>query len=260
MYQPQNTSPEKTSQTYNALMGKLQDYDLRVLDNDMFKSKHFKSKPITIEQMQNSEELSKYVTFAKNEAKADFFMVGTSIIIDQGKNAATTDQECTGVVTVKTYSTVDAESIASETISESASGRNINDCAGNIAGKLALIGGPTIGAKIQEYWKRRNAYGREFVLTLTGNTLSLMVKTAFSKALKSVPGVENNVQRAATDKELQIVVTYKGTDPLDQAIGEALSSNPIFASLDSRTDGNQIMLCMAGCAQPVADKPTKPKK
>lgn len=259
-YQPQNSSPEKTSQTYNALMGQLQDYDLKVVDNDMFRSKYFKSKPITIEQMQNSEELSKYVSFAKKDANADFFMVGTSIIIDQGKNSATGETECTGVVTVKTYSTVNAESIASETISESAAGRNTNDCAGNIAKKLALIGGPVIGAKVQEYWKRRNTYGREFILTLTGQTLSLMQKTAFTKALKTVAGVENNVQRASTEKEMQVVVTYKGSDPLDQALAEALSTNPVFASLDSRTEGNQMLLCMGPCPKPVAEKPVKAKK
>ena len=259
-YQPQNTSPEKTSQTYNALMGQLQDYDLRVVDNDLFRSKYFKAKPITIEQMQNSEELAKYVSFAKKDANADFFMVGTSIIIDQGRNSATGETECTGVATVKTYSTVNAESIASETISESAAGRNVNDCAGNLAKKLALVGGPIIGAKVQEYWKRRSTYGREFVLTLTGQSLPLMVKTSFTKTLKSVPGVEGNVQRAASDKELQIVVTYKGTDPLDQAVFEALSGNPIFASLDSKTEGNQILLCMGPCAKPEIEKITKAKK
>ena len=259
-YQPQNKGPEKTSQTYNALMGQLQDYDLRVVDNDMFRSKYFKSKPITIEQMQNSEELSKYVSFAKKDANADFFMVGTSIIIDQGMNSNTGEQECTGVATVKTYSTVNAESIASETISEAAAGRNLDECAGNLAKKLALVGGPIIGSKVQEYWKRRNTYGREFVLTLTGQTLPLMVKTIFTKTLKGVPGVEGNVQRAATDKEMQIVVTYKGTDPLDQAVFEALSSNPAFASLDSKTDGNQILLCMGPCPKSEADKSQKAKK
>lgn len=256
-YQPQNSSPEKTSQTYNALMGQLQDYDLRVIDNDMFRSKYFKAKPITIERMQNSEDLSKYIAFAKKEANADFFMVGTSIIIDQGMNANTGDSECTGVATVKTYSTVDGESIASETISEAAAGKNINDCAGNLAKKLALVGGPIIGAKVQDYWKRRSTYGREFVLTLTGQALSLMVKSSFTKSLKNVPGIESNVQRSASDTEMQIVVTYKGTDPLDQAVFEALSSNPTFASLDSKTDGNQILLCMGPCKKPESTKTKK---
>jgi hypothetical protein len=252
-YQPQNRGPEKTSKTYNALMGQFNDYDLKVLDNDLFRSKYFKNKPITIEQMQNSAELSKYVAFAKTDAKADFFLVGSSIIIDTGKNAATGESNCTGVMTIKTYSVVSGENIASETSSETASGVNADDCAAAAAKKLAGVGGPIISSRVQEYWKRRNTYGREYVVTLTGQSLSLMSRMAFSKAVKSVPGVEGDVQRASSDKEYQLVVTYKGTDPLDQAVAMNLSANAVFASLDSRTDGNQITLCMGPCAKPAAE-------
>ncbi len=248
-FQPQGGAPEKTSQALNAFVGQLQDYDLRVLDNDLFKSKYFKSQPITIEQLQSSEALSKYVTFARADANADFFMVGTSIIIDQGRNPNTGGQECTGVVTLKTYATIDAESIASETFSEASAGLNLNDCAAAVGKKLAAVGGPIIGAKIQDYWKRRVAYGREYVLTLVGKGMTLGVRSAFARAVKAVPGVEGDVQRAASDKRIQIVVTYKGGDPLDQAVAEALSANPAFAALDGKTEGNQVVLCMGPCAE-----------
>jgi hypothetical protein len=247
-YQPQNVGPEKTSQAYNALMGQLQDYDLRVLDNDVFRSRHFKDAPLTIEQMQNGEALSRYVAFARTEANADFFLVGNSIVIDSGKNRSTGDQQCSGLMTVKTYSTVDGESIASETISEAATGLDVNDCAANVAKKLARIGGPILGARVQEYWKRRSTYGREFVVTLRGLTLPLMLKTQFSKALKSLPGIESDAQRMSNGKQLQLVVTYKGADPLDQALAGQLASNPSFAALDARTEGNQIFFCMGPCA------------
>lgn len=259
-YQPQNKGPEKVSQTYNALAGQLQDYDLRMIDNDLFRSKYFKDKPITIEQLQNSEELVKYVGFAKKEANADFFMVGTSIIVDSGINPNTGQLECTAVVTMKTFSTVNAESIASETVSESSSGRNLQDCAANVAKKIAAVGGPVMGARIQDYWKRRATYGREYILTLTGSSLPLMLRTIFSKAIKGTVGVESMVQRASTDKEHQIVVTYKGEDPLDQAVAMELSANPAFSSLDSRTDGNQITLCMGPCVAAVADTGKGKKK
>ncbi len=246
-YQPQGGSPEKTSQAYNAFVGQLQDYDLRVLDNDVFRSKHFKDKPLTLQQLQDGAELARYVEFARGEANADFFMVGTSIIIDAGKNASTGDLECTGVVSLKTYSTVDGESIASETFSEASTGRNINDCAANLAKKIADIGGPVIGARIQDYWKRRSTYGREYTLTLVGDGLPLMVKTAFTRALKSVPGVESDVQRASTATRLQVIVTYKGSDPLDQAIAAGLASNAAFSTLDAQTNGDQVFLCMGPC-------------
>ncbi|MBL0276416.1 MAG: hypothetical protein IPQ24_10040 [Anaeromyxobacter sp.] len=246
-YQPQGGSPEKTSQTYNALMGQLQDYDLRVLDNDVFRSKHLKDKPLTIQELQGGAELARYVAFAKAEANADFFLVGTTIVVDAGKNENTGDLECTGLVSLKTFSTVDGESIASETFSEASSGRNINDCAANLARKLAAIGGPVIGAKVQDYWKRRATYGREYLVTLLGTSLPLMVKSAFTKGVKAVPGVEGDTQRAASATRLQVVVTYKGSDPLDQAVASSLSANPAFEQLDSRTDGNQVTLCLGPC-------------
>jgi hypothetical protein len=202
---------------------------------------------LTIEQMQNGEALSRYVTYAKSEANADFFLVGNSIIIDSGRNPNTGDSQCTGVVTVKTYSTVDGEAIASETFAEAAAGLNINDCAATVAQKVARNGGPILGARVHDYWKRRQTYGREYVLTLTGVPLTLTMKMIFTKALKALPGIENDTQRASGPNRLQFVVTYKGSDPLDQALAMNLSGNQAFASLDSRTDGNQILLCMGPC-------------
>lgn len=248
-YQPHGGTPEKTSQAYNAFMGQLQEYDLRVLDNDLFKSRYFKESPLTIEQLQASEQLAKYVSYARTDANADFFMVGNSIVIEAGHNPNTGDLECTVMVTIKTYSTADGEAIASETFAESAAGRNINDCAAVASKKVAGVGGPILGARVQEYWKRRNTYGREYVVSLLGQNLPLMVRTAFSKAVKQVPGVEGDQQRLSTGQQLQLVVTYKGSEPIEQAVATNLASNAAFANLDARTDGNQVILCMGPCAE-----------
>ncbi len=246
-YQPRGVSPEKTSQTYNALVGQLQAYDLRILDNSVFRSKYFKSKPLTIEQMQDGASLAKYVAYAKAEAKADFFMVANSIIIATGKNTHTGDDQCNGIVTIKTYSTVDSESIASETFTEEAAGSNSSDCAAMAAKKLANIGGPIIGARIQDYWKRRTTYGREYVVMLSGNNLSQRLKIAFTSALKTTLGVEGYIQRASGPTQLQCIVNYKGSESLEQALAKSLLSNRDFSKLDSRTDGNQILLCIGSC-------------
>ena len=84
-YQPQGSAPETLNLTYGALVGQLQDYDLRVFDNDIFRSRYFKDKPLTLDQMVNGSELSRYGEFAKTEANADFFLAGTSVIVDTGK-------------------------------------------------------------------------------------------------------------------------------------------------------------------------------
>ena len=251
-YQPLGASPERVSQTYNALVGQLQDYDLRVLDNDVFRSRHFRDAPLTIDQMQSGEALSKYVGWARAEATADFFLVGNAITIDLGKNANTGDSECTGVVTLKTYSTLDGESVASETVSERAAGHGFEDCGAALAKKLARITGSIIGARVQDYWKRRNTYGREYVVTLTGDNLPLMVRAAFTRAIKGLPGVENDTQRSAGPKQVQIVVTYKGSEPLDQALAMSLAGNQAFATLDSKSEGNQLLMCLGPCAATVA--------
>jgi hypothetical protein len=258
-YQPQNRGPEKTSQTYNALKGQLQDYDLKVLDNDVFRSKYFKNRPITIEQMQQSEELAKYVDFARADAKADFFMVGSSIIIDSGRNDATGDFRCTGVMTVKTYSTASKEDIASETTSETAAGINPNDCAGNLAKKLAATGGAVVSNRVQEYWKRRNAYGREFIVTLQGSGLADAATRGLFKSVKAIEGVEKTTLRSQSDNEYQLVVVYKGEAFKDE-LDDKLDAIPSYAARRSRVEGDQITICMSSCAPAASAAPAKGKK
>jgi hypothetical protein len=240
-------SGEKTGQVYNAFVGQFQAYDLRILDNSIFRSKYFNNKPLTIEQMSDGGSLARYVACAKVEAEADFFMAGTSNITDQGKNPHTGDNQCNGIVTIRTYSTVDGESIASETLTEEAAGSSSSDCAAMAAKKLANIGGPIIGARFREYWKRRAIYGREHVVTLRGINLSQRVRMAFTDVLTTMPEVESYTQHASGPTQIQCVVTYKGRAPLDQALAKSLVSNREFSNLDSRTEGNHIQLCIGPC-------------
>jgi len=246
-YQPQNRGPEKTSLTYNALKGQMQDYDLKVLDNDLFKSKYFQNKPVTIEQMQQSADLARYVGFARSDARADFFMLGTSVIIDSGRNPATGEYACTGVMTVKTFSTASGEDIAAETTAESASGQNANDCAANVSKKLAAVGGPAVSARIAEYWKRRGTYGHEYIITLQGKDLGDAATRGLSKAIKAIEGVEKSTLRSQTDSEYQLVVVYKG-ESLKDEIDDRLDALPAFAARRSRVENDQITICMNTCA------------
>ena len=245
-YQPAGV-PEKTSQTYNALVAQLQDYDLRMMDNDAFRSRFFKSQPLTIQALNDSEHLARYVAFANTEAHAELLMVGTTIIIDSGRSATTGAQTCSGVASIKTYSTVTAESVASETISEVASGQDLHDCAGQLAKKLADVGGPLLGARISRYWKTRELYGREYVLTLVGDSLPLVTRASFVATVKRLPGVANVTQRSATGKRLELVVQYKGEQALDEAIALALTRDAAYATLDSRSDSTHVLLCLGPC-------------
>ncbi|CAN0623627.1 conserved exported protein of unknown function [Burkholderia multivorans] len=248
-YQPQNTGPDKKNYTYNELKGQLGDLDIKVLDNAIFRSKYFGNRSITLDQLENSAELAKYVDYARKDATADYVMIGSSVIYDLGVDKNSGQQACTGVASTKTFSTKTGEDIASATQSEAATGMSSDDCRARLAAKLAGSLGDQVGKRIQEFVKRRTMYGAEYTIRLTGNNLPLMTRTAFSQALKSVPGLEKAVQRQAGSGQVEIIATYRGSDPLDQAVAMALSSNPQFASLDSSVDGTVITLCMNGCSK-----------
>jgi hypothetical protein len=245
-FQPQSTAPETLNRTYGALVGELQNYDLRVLDNDVFKSKYFKDSPLTLDRMVNGAELARYVQYAKTDANADFFMAGTSVIVDSGRSPTTDQFVCSGLVTAKVYSTVDGEVIASETVPETASGMNSDDCAAAVARKLAVSIGPRIGEQVETYWKRRSMYGRELVLTLQG-PLSLGLRARFASAVAALPGVDSSVQREASASRMEFTVSYKGSVPIDQALAGALAADPAFANLDSRSETGRVLMCLGPC-------------
>lgn len=248
-YQPQGGSPEKVSKTYNALTAEFGDYDVRVLDSDAFRSKHLKTRTMTLQQLSKSAELAPFIAQARSQANADFFLVGTSVIIDSGKNKHTGNVQCSGVMSVKVYSTASSELVSSGTTSESSSGNDINQCAANLAVKLAKIGGPALAKRLQDYWKRRTMFGREYAVRLVAPAINFRTRIVLTKALKAVTGVESVRQRSANATELHFLVRYKGKEPLDQAIGMKLIDIPKFANLDARADGTKITLCLGSCSE-----------
>lgn len=249
-YQPQNTGPDKKSYTYNEFMGQLGELDIKVVDSTLFKSRYFGNQAITLDKLENGADLAPYVTYARKEATADYFLLGTSVIYDIGTDQSSGMRACTGVASTKSFSTKSGEDIGSATQSDSATGSTPDDCRARLAKKLAENLASQVGKRIQDYFKRRNMYGSEFVVRLTGGNLSLMTRMAFSQALKSIPGLENQVQRQATSDQIEVIASYKGSDPLDQSVAMALASNPQFANLDSMVDGNVVILCMNGCVKP----------
>jgi hypothetical protein len=162
-------------------------------------------------------------------------------------------------MTVKTYSTASGEDIASETTSETAAGINANDCAARAAKKMAATGGPIVSSRVQEYWKRRNAYGREFVVTLQGSGLPDSATRGLTKAVKAIEGVEKATLRSQTDNEYQLVVVYKG-ESLKDELDDRLDALPAFAARRSRVESDQITICMTTCGPVTAAATTKGRK
>jgi len=261
-YQPHNAAPEQVQKAYPKFAGQLGDYDVKVLDNDLFRSKYFKAKPLTLEQIVNSPDLAKYVEAARKDDKADFFMVGAAVVVKGLVNTNTGRQECSGFMSVKAYSTSTSEVIAADTFAENGAGSNIDECRSDVSEKMASIGGPIIAGKIQTYWKRRSDFGQQYVIKLTGGQLSTMLKANFTKAVRGADGVKSMQQRDSSDTAVEVTATYTGAgvDTLLESLMDKLGGFPAFANVQDSIEGTNITLCMSNCAPVKAAVDKKKKK
>lgn len=241
-FAPKNPAVENLNYTQPALVDAFITYDIRSIDNDIFKSKFFKDKPVTADKLSNSEELANYVKFAKNQAKADYFAIGVSYITDTGINNSTGKNNATGTVFLKIYSTHDSEVIASGSFSEFASGSSADQARANVARKIGNELGKTLSKKIQDYWKKRTMYGSEYVVQFVGD-LAPMERIIISKAIKSVEGVSAVNLRTTDQKKIEYVVTYSGEDELADSIFLNISETKLadkFSKYDYKISGNVI--------------------
>jgi hypothetical protein len=227
--------PSEKRYTLASLQSSFQSYDIRSLDGDLFKSKYF-GKKITIDQLNNSDQLAKFAQFAKSDA--DYFAIGTSTIISNGRSENTGSHLCDGEVEMKVYSTKDGESIASETFSESAVGDSPDQCRANVAKKIGKKLGDAIASKIQESSKKRQIYGGEYTLFLRGNFTG-PVKASFTRRFSQIQGVTRAMQRNAAGNEIEFVISYNGqADGLVDSVYTAMSG--AFDNFNYQIAGNQI--------------------
>lgn len=248
-YQPQNVGPDKQNFTYSALLREAGKYDLNFIDNDLFRSKYFKTgKPLTLEELQNGPELARYVQAAR-DFKADYFMVGNSIIIQGKVDDSTGQYTCDGLVSLKSYSTEDGTALASDARTESASGNSPDQCRVNVANKLAKFVGSTVGSAIGNYWRQRDTYGREYTVRLVSllGKLSEDNKDDFADALEKIKGVQNKVVVRRSDRQnYEVSITYKGDSDLAREIRRAAKEKEGFGKIGRKTDGTTMMFCLEG--------------
>lgn len=255
-YQPQQTTPSDRSYTYEAILREAASYDLNILDNSLFRSRYFTGKPLTLQELQAGPELARYVQAARDELQADYFMMGSTIIYDLGKDPATGASRCDGVVTLKAFSTAESKVLATDARSESASGNSPDQCRINVANKLAVFTGSVVSTQIAEYWKNRNMYGQQYsvkLISLLGQ-LGFQPKNNFRKVLEQVKGVkEVPVQRKSGNAELEYSLQYGGDTPIADAIGELIAANPAFGAypnFDVSTNGTTVRVCLESSCPP----------
>jgi len=241
-YQPQNVGPDKENLTYAALMREARKFDLAMMDNSVLRSTYFRGKALTIQEMDNSPELARYVEFARKN-KADYFMMGNSIIRDLGGN------QCDGVVSLKAFSTEDNELLAADMHNESARGTSSDDCRASVANKLAYFVGKTIGSSIKDYHRQREVSGKEYTVVLLSamGDLTGRMTSSFSRGLAKLKGLNSKVNvRNSTNREYEVMLAYKGEVPFADALGEVLDAVPALKQADYTVNGTRIEICLEG--------------
>lgn len=233
---------ENLNYTQPSLIDAFTTYDIRSLDNDVFKSKFFKGKSITADKLSNSEELTKYVDFARADAKADFFAIGVSYITDDGKNSNTGRNIATGNAFVKIYSTQDGEVIASGALSEIGSGNSADGARVNAAKKIGNELGEILSKKIQDYWKKRSMYGQEYIVAIMGNFLPIE-RITLNKIISQTEGVDQSKLRVSDDTHCEYTVNYNGEESLADSIFLNLAESRLadrFSKYDYTVRGNHV--------------------
>jgi uncharacterized membrane protein YgcG len=241
-YQPQNVGPDKENLTYAALMQKAREFDLAMMDNSVLRSTYFRGKALTIQEMDSSPELGRYVEFARKN-KADYFMMGNSIIRDLGGN------QCDGVVSLKAFSTEDNEILAAAMHNESARGTSSDDCRATVAKKLAYFVGNTLGASIKDSHRQREVSGKEYTVVLLSavGDLTGRMTSSFSRALANMKGLNSKVNvRNSSNREYEVVLAYKGEAPFADALGDVLDAVASLKQADYTVNGTRVEICLEG--------------
>jgi len=242
-YAPKTPHAQNLNYTQPALQNAFTTYDIRALDNDIFKSKYFKGKSITSDRLANSSELANYVKAARDEAHADYFAIGVSYITDNGQNVNTGKSVADGNVFVKVYSTLDGEVIASGSFTETASGNSADQARTAVANKIGNELGEVLSKKIQDYWKRRMMYGSEYIVQIKGN-FTAPERVMINKTLQNTDGIKNVSLRISDSTKSEYIVNYSGQEPFADALFMKLYTSSLsskFKNYDYKIDGNQLI-------------------
>lgn len=240
-YAPKSPTAENLNYTQPALVNAFSTYDIRVIDNDIFKSKFFKGQYVTSDKLSNSEILANYVNYAKTNAKADFFAIGVSYITDNGKNPNTGKYTCDGNVFVKIYSTQDGEMIASGSYTETGSGNSPDQARVMVADKVGNELGSVLSKKIQDYWKRRTMYGSEYIVEIKGTFLPAE-RIKINNAVKTAEGIKKSSVRNSNQNSLEYIINYNGSEPIGDAIFmNLLEISSKFNNYDYSSEANHII-------------------
>jgi hypothetical protein len=235
-------------------------YDLKVLNSADAKSQFFGDRKITAAILKDSAEMHKFIEFAHTQVRADFLMMGTSMVtMEPERSAATGSFGCMVTVSIDGYATAGAEQIIGVSQSASSNGTTVEECRANVSAKAARLVAPVVASQALTYWTNRAARGRQYTARLKGTSISYGMQAAFVKGLGQIAGATDVETRSRGADGVEATLTLKGKAEAMDAVYDAVSSQAAFASakLDATATGDVLTVCIASCADTLPKKTKK---
>ncbi|NMC92642.1 MAG: hypothetical protein GYA67_13375, partial [Smithella sp.] len=107
----------------------------------------------------------------------------------------------------------------------------------------------TIGSSIKDYNRQREVSGKEYRILLLSSADGLggRMTSLFSRNLSKLKGLNSKLNvRTATSSTYEVVLTYKGDVPFNDAVTEVLDSMPAMSQADFEVAGTTVTICLEG--------------
>jgi hypothetical protein len=162
-------------------------------------------------------------------------------LTDNGYDESTGMRTCDGHVFVKIYSTQDGEVIASGSFTETSFGNTADQARVSVANKIGQELGDVLSKQIQNYYKKRNMYGSEYLVEIKGNFLPID-RINIRNALAASGKFTTITQRNGDNSKLELSINYNGQEPIGDVIFmQLVNTSTKFNNYDYSVNSNQII-------------------
>ena len=249
-FQTPSKKPADTRRVESGLLNIFGKESIEVANTTVFRSGYFKDKQQSLRDMMSGEGLSKFVSaVAKDKGlDADYLMFGTATILDLGPDDRRPGyRTCGGFMDVQALHVRTSRVLTTGNANELGSGMSIDDCATNVAERLAQEAGPVVAKLLLNYFKEAEMFGVQYDVIVVGSKLGLIVSSSLEDIFDELK-IKNALKKNDTQQMVNYAVRYKGDRALDTQIAIKLMQK-LGTTVEPvrKVDGTSITICLDNC-------------
>jgi hypothetical protein len=250
-YQVPDKKPTSARKVETALLTKLQEESIQTRTSDIFRSNYFKGKNLSVDELASGKELGRFISAAASDKNldADYMMFGTATIMDLGRDERTGQVQCGGMLNVRAYHVRTSRNLTSGEANEIAVAPSLDNCAQEVARKLADEAAPIVARLLLKDFKEAQMFGSQYDLIVVGSSVGLRVSRAITALLEEMK-VEDPLKKEDTGQRVVYSIMYKGNQPLDEEVTARLMEKLGIADNNEpkrKVDGSTVTICLDNC-------------